>query len=235
VVPVVDGINRLVGRITFDDIVDVIREETTEDVQKMGGVEALEEPYMSVPFWEMIRKRVGWLVILFIGESFTATAMSYFDDQMKRAVILANFIPLIISSGGNTGSQASSLIIRAIALGEVSIRDWWKIITREFRIGLTLGIILGIIGLVRVYVWAFITKDPALTAHVHLISITIGITLIGVVLWGTLVGSLLPLFLKRVGLDPAASSAPFVATLVDVTGIVIYFSIAIIFLNGILL
>jgi magnesium transporter len=235
VIPVVDGINRLVGRITFDDVVDVIREEATEDVQKMGGVEALEEPYMNVPFWDMVRKRVGWLIILFIGESFTATAMSYFEDQMKRAVILATFIPLIISSGGNTGSQASSLVIRAIALGEVTIRDWWRIITKEFKMGLTLGLILGVIGIIRVYVWSFISKDPALHEHVWLISITIGITLAGVVMWGTLVGSILPLLLKRLGLDPAASSAPFVATLVDVTGIIIYFSLAILLLNGILL
>ncbi|MBI3510605.1 MAG: magnesium transporter [Bacteroidetes bacterium] len=235
VIPVVDSINRLVGRITFDDIVDVIREETTEDVQKMGGVEALEEPYMSTPFWQMVRKRAGWLVILFIGETFTASAMAHFEDQMKRAVILATFIPLIISSGGNTGSQASSLIIRALALGEIKIRDWWKIVSKELRVGLVLGLILGAIGVLRVFIWSFITKDPALTEHVTLISLTIGITLVGVVAWGTLVGSVLPLFLKRLGLDPAASSAPFVATLVDVTGIVIYFSIAIIFLNGILL
>ncbi|HTL82599.1 MAG TPA: magnesium transporter [Bacteroidia bacterium] len=235
VVPVVDGINRLVGRITFDDIVDVIREETTEDVQKMGGVEALDEPYMTTPFWEMIKKRAGWLIILFVGETFTASAMAHFDAQLKSAVILANFIPLIISSGGNTGSQATSLIIRALSLGEIKVKDWWKIVSKELRVGITLGIILGFIGVIRVYIWSWITVDPVLNAHVFLISITIGITLIGVVAWGTLVGSILPLFLKRIGLDPAASSAPFVATLVDVTGIVIYFTIAILFLNGILL
>ncbi len=233
VIPVVDSINRLVGRITFDDMVDVLREETTEDAQKMGGVEALEEPYMSTPFWQMIRKRVGWLVILFVGETLTATAMSFFQDQIAKAVILAIFVPLIISSGGNSGSQATSLIIRALALGEITIRDWWKIMKKEFQSGLVLGIILGLIGFLRVALWANFVQDYG--PHWMIIGVTVGTALIGVVLWGTLTGSLLPLLLKRFGLDPAVSSAPFVATLVDVTGLVIYFSVSISILKGIIL
>ncbi|HLG02727.1 MAG TPA: magnesium transporter [Bacteroidia bacterium] len=233
VIPVVDGLNRLVGRITFDDVVDVIREETTEDVQKMGGVEALDEPYMNVPYWEMIRKRVGWLIILFIGETFTATAMSFFEDQIEKAVMLSFYVPLIISSGGNTGSQASTLVIRALSLGEIAVTDWWRIVRREFRIGLLLGLVLGAFGFLRVAIWSnFIDKE---VEHWALIGTTIGLTLVGVVLWGTLVGSALPLFLKRLKLDPAVSSTPFVATLVDVTGVLIYFSIAMMLLKGVLL
>jgi magnesium transporter len=233
VVPVVDGINRLVGRITFDDVVDVIREETTEDVQKMGGVEALDEPYMNVPYWEMIRKRVGWLIILFIGETFTATAMSFFEDQIHKAVILSFYVPLIISSGGNTGSQASTLIIRALSLGEITVDDWWRIVRKEFRVGLMLGAVLGLFGFLRVAIWSnFIDKN---VPHWELIATTIALTLLGVVLWGTLVGSALPLFLKRLKLDPAVSSTPFVATLVDVTGVIIYFSLAMLLLKGVLL
>lgn len=232
-VPVVDGLGRLVGRITIDDVVDVIRQEETEDAQKMAGMQALEEPYSNISFLQMIRKRVGWLVILFIGESFTATAMSFFENQIAKAVILALFVPLIISSGGNTGSQASTLIIRALALGEVSIRDWWKIIKREIAVGLVLGIILGIIGFLRVAVWSSFVDIYG--PHWLMIAMTVGVSLIGVVLWGNIVGSLLPLFLKRTGLDPAVSSAPFVATLVDITGLIIYFSVAAFFLRGILL
>ena len=233
VIPVVDSINRLVGRITFDDVVDVIREEATEDVQKMGGVEALEEPYMSTPFWEMIRKRVGWLVILFVGETLTATAMSFFEDQIAKAVILAIFVPLIISSGGNSGSQASSLIIRALALGEITVRDWWKILRKELQSGLVLGVILGGIGFLRVALWSNFIQDYG--PHWVLIGLVVSIALIGVVLLGTLTGSLLPMLLKRLGLDPAVSSAPFVATLVDVTGLVIYFSVSMAFLKGVML
>lgn len=233
VVPVVDGINRLVGRITFDDIVDVIREETTEDVQKMGGVEALDEPYMSTPFWQMIRKRVGWLVILFVGETFTATAMSFFEDQIAKAVILALFVPLIISSGGNSGSQATSLIIRALALGEITVRDWWKIVRKEFQSGLVLGVILGIIGFLRVAMWSNFIEDYG--PHWVLIGLVVGISLVGVVMLGTLTGSVLPMLLKRLGLDPAVSSAPFVATLVDVSGLVIYFTVAMALLKGVML
>ena len=214
-------------------MVDVIREENTEDAQKMGAVEALEEPYMATPFWQMIRKRVGWLVILFVGETLTATAMSFFQDQIAKAVILAIFVPLIISSGGNSGSQATSLIIRALALGEITVRDWWKIMKKEFQSGLVLGIILGVIGFCRVALWSNFVQDYG--PHWMIIGITVGVALVGVVLWGTLTGSLLPLLLKRVGLDPAVSSAPFVATLVDVTGLVIYFTVSILLLRGIIL
>jgi magnesium transporter len=233
VIPVVDSLGRLVGRITFDDVVDVIREENTEDVQKMGGVEALEEPYMSTPFWQMIRKRVGWLVVLFVGETLTATAMSFFEGQIQKAVILAVFVPLIISSGGNSGSQATSLIIRALALGEITVRDWWKIVQKEFRSGLVLGGILGIIGFLRVAVWSNFVSDYG--PYWLQIGTTVGITLTFVVMWGCLTGSLLPLLLKRVGLDPAVSSAPFVATLVDVTGLIIYFSVSVALLQDALL
>lgn len=233
VLPVVDALGRLVGRITVDDVVDVRREEETEDVQKMGAMEALEEPYMSTPFLQMIRKRVGWLVILFLGETLTATAMSFFEDQIAKAVILALFIPLIISSGGNSGSQASTLIIRALALGEITVRDWWKIVKKEFSTGLVIGVILGCIGFARVALWSYFVSSYG--PHWQLIALTVGCALVGVVMWGTLMGSLLPLFLKRLGLDPAVSSAPFVATLVDVTGLVIYFTFSIIFLKGILL
>ncbi len=233
VLPVVDALGRLVGRITIDDVVDARREEETEDVQKMGAMEALEEPYMSTSFGQMIKKRAGWLIVLFLGETLTATAMSFFEDQIAKAVILALFIPLIISSGGNSGSQASTLIIRALALGEITVKDWWKIIKKEFFTGLTIGGILGVIGFLRVAIWSnFIgTYGP----HWVLIACTVGCALIGVVLWGTLMGSLLPLGLKRVGLDPAVSSAPFVATLVDVTGLVIYFTFSLFFLKGVLL
>lgn len=233
VLPVVDHLGRLVGRITIDDVVDVRREEETEDVQKMAAMEALEEPYMSTPFTQMIRKRVGWLIILFLGETLTATAMSFFEGQIAKAVILALFIPLIISSGGNSGSQASTLIIRALALGEISIRDWWTIVKKEFATGLTIGLILGLIGFVRVAAWSYFIASYG--PHWQLIALTVGFSLIGVVMWGTLMGSLLPLCLKRLGLDPAVSSAPFVATLVDVTGLIIYFSFSIILLRGVLL
>lgn len=233
VLPVVDGLGRLVGRITIDDVVDVRREEETEDVQKMAAMEALEEPYMSTPFLQMIRKRVGWLIILFLGETLTATAMSFFEDQIAKAVILALFIPLIISSGGNSGSQASTLIIRALALGEISIRDWWIIVKKEFATGLVIGLILGFIGFVRVAAWSYFIASYG--PHWQLIALTVGSSLVGVVMWGTLMGSLLPLCLKRLGLDPAVSSAPFVATLVDVTGLIIYFSFSILMLRGVLL
>jgi magnesium transporter len=233
VIPVVDHLDRLVGRITIDDVVDVIREEETEDVQKMGGMEALEEPYMNLPFLQMVKKRAGWLVILFLGESLTATVMGFYEGQIEKAVVLALFVPLIISSGGNTGSQASTLIIRALALNEISIKDWWKIVKKEFRVGLTLGCMLGAIGFLRVTVWSFFIDNYG--PHWLLIASTIGLTLTGVVLWGSLMGSLLPLILKRMGFDPAVSSAPFVATMVDITGLVIYFTVATMFLRGILL
>ncbi|MEO6904186.1 MAG: magnesium transporter [Bacteroidia bacterium] len=233
VLPVVDPLGRLVGRINIDDVVDARREEETEDVQKMAAMEALEEPYMSTPFLQMIRKRVGWLIVLFLGETLTATAMSFFEGEIEKAVILALFIPLIISSGGNSGSQASTLIIRALALGEITVRDWWLIIKKEFTTGLVIGLILGVIGFIRVAAWSYFVTSYG--PYWFLIALTIGFSLVGVVLWGTLMGSLLPLVLKRLGLDPAVSSAPFVATLVDVTGLIIYFSVSILLLKNVLL
>jgi magnesium transporter len=233
VVPVVDSIGRLVGRITIDDVVDVIRNEETDEAHKMAGIETFDEPYMSMSFFNMLKKRAGWLVILFLGETLTATAMSFFEDQLAKAVILALFVPLIISSGGNTGSQASTLIIRAMALGEISFRDWWRIFKKELAVGLALGLLLGLVGFLRVALWS--TFSTIYGPHWMLIGITVAVTLVGVVLWGNLAGSLLPVLLKRVKLDPAVCSAPFVATLVDVTGLVIYFTAATIILRGILL
>jgi magnesium transporter len=234
VLPVVDALGRLVGRITVDDVVDVRREEETEDLQKMGGMEALDEPYMNMSIWGILKKRAGWLVILFLGETLTASAMSFFENEIAKAVILAMFIPLIISSGGNTGSQASTLVIRALALGEITVRDWWTIIRKEIRVGLLLGLLLGIIGFLRVFIWA--QFSPSFYGpHSMQIAMTVGISLVGVVLWGNTIGSLFPLILKRVGLDPAVSSAPFVATLVDITGLVIYFTVASMLLGQLLL
>lgn len=232
VLPVVDTLNRLVGRITIDDIVDVRREEETEDAQKFAGVEAFDEPYMSLSLWEILKKRSGWLIILFLGETLTASAMSFFENEISKVVILALFVPLIISSGGNTGSQASTLVIRALALGEITIKSWWTIIKREFKVGLILGLILGVIGFLRVVVWAQIT--PIYGPHWFEIGLTVGFSLVGVVLWGNAIGSLFPLILKRLGLDPAVSSAPFVATVVDVTGLIIYFSIASLLLSSVI-
>lgn len=233
VLPVIDDLGKLVGRITIDDIVDVIREEETEDVQKMAGMSALDEPYMSISFFGMIKKRAGWLTLLFVGESFTATAMGYFEGEIKKAAILATFIPLIISSGGNTGSQVSTLIIRALSLGEITIREWFVIARKEVFVGLALGLILGFLGFMRVAIWSSFT-DIYGPAWMH-IGFCIGVSLMGVVLWGNLMGSLFPMILKRLGLDPAVSSAPFVATMVDVTGLIIYFSVASIMLRGIIL
>ncbi len=232
-IPVVDLLDRLVGVITIDDVVDVRREEETEDVQKMGAMEALEEPYMSTPFLQMIKKRVGWLVILFLGETLTISAMSSLEGQIAKAVILASFIPLIISSGGNSGSQAATLIIRALALGEITARDWWEIVKKEFYTGLMIGLILGLIGFTGVATWTYFFSNYA--ANWQLIALTVSFSLVGVVMWGTLMGSLLPLILKRLGLDPAVSSAPFISTLVDVTGLIIYFNFAILLLKGVLL
>lgn len=233
VLPVVDTLGRLVGRITIDDVVDVIRGEETEEAHKMGGIEKLDEPYMATSYFGLIRKRAGWLVVLFLGESLTATAMSFFENQLAKAVILALFVPLIISSGGNTGSQASTLIVRALALGEITFRDWWKIFKKEFAVGVTLGIILGIVGFLRVAIWSSFVDVYG--QHWVPVGLTVGLTLVGVVLWGNLAGSLFPIFLKRAKLDPAVCSAPFVATLVDVTGLIIYFSVATLILRGILL
>lgn len=231
--PVIDKEGILLGIVTFDDILDLINEEDTEDIQKIGGTEALDEPYMQISFLSLMRKRAGWLVILFLGEMLTATAMGYFQDEISKAVVLALFLPLIISSGGNSGSQASTLIIRAMALGEVKLRDWWKVMHREILSGIFLGSILGIIGFFRVVAWSAFTDLYG--PHWLLIALTVCFSLIGVVLWGTLSGSMLPFFLRRLGFDPATCSAPFVATLVDVTGVVIYFSIALFILHGTLL
>lgn len=232
--PVVSKSNKLLGIVTIDDVLWVANEEFSEDMQKMGGIEALDEPYLDMPLFKLFKKRIGWLVILFLGEMFTATAMSYFEDEIQKAVVLALFIPLIISSGGNTGSQASTLIIQAMAVGELTLSNWWRVIRREILQGLMLGSVLGIIGFTRVVIWANIL--PSIYGqHEILIACTVGFSLVGVVLWGTLTGSMLPLILKRLGFDPAVSSAPFVATLVDVTGLIIYFSVAYLFLSGILL
>jgi magnesium transporter len=237
--PVVDSSGVVVGIVTSDDMLDVAEEEATEDIQKFGGMEALDEPYMRMTLWRMVRKRAGWLVILFLGEMLTATAMANYQEELAKALVLALFLPLIISSGGNSGSQASTLMIRAMALGEVTLRDWWRVMNREVQAGLSLGLILGAIGIVRVGAWAIIAeqyfhKQPY-GAHWPLVALTVGIALVGVVLWGTLSGSMLPFLLRRVGADPATSSAPFVATLVDVTGLIIYFSIALVIMRGAML
>ncbi len=232
--PVVDDNNILLGIVTIDDMLWVANEEFSEDMQKMGGTEAFEEPYLDIPLLKLFRKRISWLVVLFLGEMLTATAMGYFEADISKAVVLALFIPLIISSGGNSGSQASTLIIQAMAVGEISLYDWWRVLRRELSSGLLLGAVLGIIGFLRVMIWHSIA--PQLYGeHWLLIGATVGFSLVGVVLWGTLAGSMLPLLLKKLGADPAVSSAPFVATLVDVTGLIIYFSVALLFLQGILL
>jgi magnesium transporter len=237
--PVVDSNGILVGIVTIDDMLDVAEKEATEDIQKFGGMEALEEPYMRIPLWRMVRKRAGWLVILFLGEMLTATAMANYQEELAKALVLALFLPLIISSGGNSGSQASTLMIRAMALGEVTLRDWWRVMSREVRAGLALGTILGAIGVVRVGAWAIMGEQyfhrQPYGPHWPLVALTVGIALVGVVLWGTLSGSMLPFLLRRIGADPAASSAPFVATLVDVTGLIIYFSIALVIMRGAML
>lgn len=231
--PVVDGENHILGIVTVDDVLSVVQEEATEDFQKVGGMEALDMPYFQTTFFYMVRKRAGWLLILFIGEMFTATAMGYFEKEIEKAVVLALFLPLIISSGGNSGSQASTLIIRAMALGEVRLRDWWKVFFREFAVGMCLGGILGAVGLFRIIFWP--TRLVLYGEHYAIIGATICLSLIGIVTWGTLAGSCLPFVLRKCGFDPATASAPFVATLVDVTGLIIYFSVASITLRGILL
>jgi magnesium transporter len=237
--PVVDSSGILVGIVTSDDMLDVAEEEATEDIQKFGGMEALDEPYMRIPLWRMVRKRAGWLIILFLGETLTATAMANYQAELAKALVLALFLPLIISSGGNSGSQASTLMIRAMALGEVTLRDWWHVMRREVQAGVLLGVILGVIGVVRVGGWAIVGEQylhrQPYGEHWPLVALTVGVALVGVVLWGTLSGSMLPFILRRVGADPAASSAPFVATLVDVTGLIIYFSIALLIMRGVLL
>jgi magnesium transporter len=231
--PVIDSYGVMLGIVTIDDVLRLAEDEDTEDIQKIGGVEALEEPYMNIPFFKLMRKRAVWLILLFIGEMLTATAMGFFEGEIQKAVVLALFVPLIISSGGNSGSQASTLIIRAMALGEVTLQDWWKIMKREIYSGLFLGSLLGTIGFIRVAAWSAFTDVYG--PHWVPVGITLFISLAGVVLWGTLAGSMLPLVLKRFGADPATSSAPFVATLVDVTGLLLYFSVAMLLLKGTML
>jgi magnesium transporter len=223
-VPVLDAQRRMVGIVTVDDIVDVVEEQAARDIQNIGGMEALDTPYMHTSILEMIKKRAGWLAILFVGEMFTATAMGFFEEEIAKAVVLALFLPLIISSGGNSGSQATSLIIQAMALGDVKLRDWFRVIRRELISGVALGVILGAIGMTRIFAWqkAFGTYG----AHTPILALTIFLALIGVVTFGTIAGSMLPFILRRLGLNPASASAPFVATLVDVTGLIIYFTIA---------
>ena len=233
-VPVVDAEGRMRGIVTVDDIVDVVREEATEDFQKYGGMEALKEPYLETAFGAMVKKRAGWLTALFLSEMLTATAMGYFTNEIARAAVLAIFIPLIISSGGNSGSQASTLVIRAMAVGELRLRDWWRVIRRELASGLVLGTILGVIGFIRIALWQRLGFYDY--GHYYLlIAGTVASALVGVVTWGTLSGSVLPMILRRLGFDPASASAPFVATLVDVTGLVIYFTVASVILAGTLL
>jgi magnesium transporter len=232
--PVVDEANRLLGIITVDDVVDVAAEEATEDIQKLGGSEALDAPYLDVGFVSMLRKRGGWLSVLFLGEMLTATAMGYFQHEIERAVVLALFVPLIISSGGNSGSQAATIVVRSLALSELKLRDWWRVFGREIGTSATLGAWLGMIGFLRVTLWQhlhWIDYGP----HYLLVALTVWISLIGVVCFGSVAGSMLPFLLRRLGFDPATSSAPFVATLVDVTGLVIYFTVALLVLHGTLL
>ncbi|MBS1745260.1 MAG: magnesium transporter [Bacteroidetes bacterium] len=237
--PVTDDNNILLGIVTIDDMFWVANEEFSEDIQKIGGTEALDEPYLDTPLFKLVRKRAGWLIVLFLSELLTATAMAYFNDEITKATVLAMFIPLIMSSGGNSGSQASTLVIQAMAVGDITLADWWRVMRREIMSGILLGSILGIIGFARICIWHFLMHygiiEDLYKEHWFLIAVSVGISLIGVVLWGTLTGSMLPIVLKKLGADPAVSSAPFVATLVDVTGIVIYFSIAYFFLEGILL
>lgn len=233
-IPVLDSDGHMLGIITVDDILDVAAEEATEDIHKMGGSEALGAPYLDVGFLTMIKKRGVWLSVLFLGEMLTATAMGHFEDEIAKAIVLAVFVPLIISSGGNSGSQASTLVIRALALQELKLRDWLRVMARELGSGATLGTWLGMIGFVRVVLWqqlGLLDYGP----HYLVIGFTVWLSLTGVVTFGTLAGSMLPFLLRRVGLDPATSSAPFVATLVDVTGLIIYFGVATVVLHGSLL
>src|SRR5450432_10134 len=236
--PVLDDNNLLLGIVTVDDVLWVASEEYTEDIQKIGGTEALDEPYLETPFFKLIRKRVGWLIILFLSEMLTATAMAYYNDELAKYLILVNFIPLIMSSGGNSGSQASTLIIQAMALKEVTLADWWRVMRREIFSGFVLGSILGLIGFIRISLWHVLMAKGIFKdiygVHWLLTALTVSISLVGVVLWGTLTGSMLPIVLKKLGADPASSSAPFVATLVDVTGLIIYFTIASIVMSGVI-
>jgi magnesium transporter len=231
--PVVDDEGRMKGVVTADDVVHVVQEEATEDIQKLGGMEALDIPYIQAPFLEMVRKRAGWLAILFVGEMLTATAMGHYENEIAKAVVLALFVPLIISSGGNSGSQATTLVIRALALGEIQLRDWWRVLSRELAAGLALGSLLGTIGLARILLWQSFFHTYG--EHFFRVAVTVAFSLVGIVTWGAVTGSMLPFLLKRVGFDPASASAPFVATLVDVSGLVIYFTVAEIVMRGTLL
>jgi magnesium transporter len=231
--PVTDTAGVLIGIVTVDDALDVADAVATREFQRFGGSEALDEPYLRISIARMVRKRAGWLVVLFLGEMLTATAMGFFEDEIARAVVLALFVPLIISSGGNSGSQASTLVIRAMALGEVRLRDVWRVIRREVVAGVALGCILGTIGFLRIALWSVFSTLYG--PHWLLVALTVALSLVGIVLWGTLVGSVLPFILRRLGFDPATSSAPFVATLVDVTGLIIYFSVGYVVLRGTLL
>jgi magnesium transporter len=233
-VPVIDEARHILGIVTVDDIIDAIVREQTEDVQKFGGLQALDEPYTEITFGRMIRKRAGWLCALFLSEMLTATAMQHFEGEIAKAVVLSMFIPLVMSSGGNSGSQATSLIIRALALREVKLRDWWRIALRELPTGLTLGAILGVIGFTRIESWQHLHLFNYGVHHLR-VALTVACALVGIVGFGSLAGSMLPFLLERLGFDPASASAPFVATLVDVTGLVIYFSVAMVILRGTLL
>jgi len=233
-VPVVDTRMHVIGIVTVDDVIDAMVQRQTEEVQRFGGMEALDEPYMEIGFWQMIRKRGGWLCVLFLSEMLTASAMQGFENELEKALVLTLFIPLIMSSGGNSGSQATSLLIRALALNQINLEDWWRVALRELPAGITLGTILGVIGIIRITLWqmlGFYDYGP----HWQLVATTVGAALIGIVTFGSMAGSMLPFILRRAGFDPAAASAPFVATLVDVTGLVIYFSVAILILHGTLL
>jgi magnesium transporter len=226
--------DRILGIVTVDDIIDTMIEETTEDVHRFGGLEAIDEPYMKAGFLEMIRKRGGWLCALFLSEMLTANAMQNYESELQKAIVLTLFIPLIMSSGGNSGSQATSLVIRALALGEIGLKDWWRVALRELPTGIVLGAMLGAVGFVRIALWqhlGFYDYGP----HWALLGLTVALTLVGIVTFGSLAGSMLPFALKRIGFDPASASAPFVATLVDVSGLVIYFSVALLVLRGTLL
>jgi magnesium transporter len=229
--PVVDDHGMMLGIITVDDVLDVLEDETTEDIQKIGGTEALDAPYKQVGFSQMVRKRGGWLAVLFLGETLTATAMGHFEREIQKAAVLALFVPLIISSGGNSGGQATTIIIRSLALRELSLRDWWRVLGSELGTGLALGAFLGAIGFLRVVLWYHLGWHHY-EGHPYLIALTVSLSLIGVVTLGSTVGSMLPFILRRIGLDPASASAPFVATLVDVAGLVLYFTAAVLLLRG---
>lgn len=232
--PVVDENRKIIGIVTVDDMLDVAEEEATEDIQKLGGTEALEEPYTTIPLVRMVKKRASWLVILFLGEMLTATALKFYEGEMEKAIVLSLFLPLVVSSGGNAGSQAATLVIRALALGEFRLGEWWKILRRELTAGLSLGLILGVIGVLRIAVWSWISPHTY-GQHWELVAATVGAALVGIVLWGSLMGAMLPLVIKKAGFDPATSSAPFIATLVDVTGLMIYFNVALLIMRGTML